>query len=201
MGKRVDNPSSVRRVPEKTMMAFIVLLLAALSRFVPHMLHGIGLNFTAVGGGLLFFGARRPRWQVPFAVSVMALTDLALTRFVYGFPFHPTAYFVTWAWYAGACLLGGAMLRRATGARVALAVICSATGFFLLSNLMVWAGGGLYPHTAAGLAVCYLAAIPFYANDLVSTGLTSAMLFGLPVVAAQITTALARANDHSQPLH
>ena len=183
------------------MMAFIVLFLAALSRFVPHILHGVGLNFTAVGGELLFFGARRPRWQVPFAVSVMALTDVALTRFVYGFPFHPTAYLVTWAWYAGACLLGSALLRHVTSARVALAVICSATGFFLLSNFVVWAGGGLYPHTFAGLAICYLAAVPFYANDLVSTSLTSVVLFGLPVVAAQITTALAKANNGSQPLH
>ena len=45
------------------MIAYIVLILAALSRLIPHALHGTGLNFTAVGAGLLFFGSRRPRWQ------------------------------------------------------------------------------------------------------------------------------------------
>ena len=45
------------------MIAYIVLVLAALSRLIPHALHGTGMNFTAVGAGLLFFGSRRPRWQ------------------------------------------------------------------------------------------------------------------------------------------
>lgn len=40
------------------MIAYIILILAALSRLVPHALHGTGMNFTAAGAGLLFFGSR-----------------------------------------------------------------------------------------------------------------------------------------------
>lgn len=171
------------------MTAFLILLLAALSRLLPHALHGVGLNFTAVGGGLLFFGSRRPRWQAIFAVALMALTDVYLTVGVYGYPFHLSGYVVTWAWYAGVCLLGSSLLQRISATRVAVAAFCSATSFFVLSNLVVWLGGVMYPHTAAGLGACYLAAIPFYGDDLVSTGLTVTVLFGLPVVAAQMVAA------------
>ena len=168
------------------MLAYIVLLFAALSRLFPHALHGVGLNITAVGGGLLFFGARRSPWQATIAAAVMALTDVYLTRVVYGSPFHVRSYLVTWFWYAGVCLMASGLLRRASFLRVGIAVFCSATSFFLFSNFVVWASGKLYPHSATGLGTCYLAAIPFYANDLVSTGLTATVLFALPVVAAQL---------------
>jgi hypothetical protein len=89
-------------------------------------------------------------------------------------------------------------LHKVTALRVAAGVIASATSFFLLSNFVVWVGGGMYPHSAAGLAACYVAALPFYANDLISTGVLSAVLFGLPVVAAKLAEAM-RAHSN-QPL-
>ena len=122
--------------PQKAllMIAYIVLILAALSRFVPHALHGTGMNFTAVGAGLLFFGSRRSRWQAVAAVAILAATDFYLTRFVYGFPFQVKGYLVTWAWYAAVCLLASGLLRKVTVLRVVAGVwrprpasSCSAT--------------------------------------------------------------------------
>lgn len=181
------------------MFAYLILIFAALTRLLPHALHGIGLNITAVGGGLLFFGSRRPRWQCAIAVAVMALTDVYLTTVVYGLKFHVTAYLVTWLWYGAACLLGSELLRKVTAMRVAAAVFCSATGFFVLSNFAVWAGSAMYPHTAAGLAACYGAAMPFYGNDMVSTALTATVLFGLPALAAHLVASF-RAGSSAQPL-
>jgi hypothetical protein len=180
------------------MIAYLVLILAALSRLVPHALHGTGINFTAVGAGLLFFGSRRPRWQAAAAVALMAATDFYLTRFVYGFPFQVKGYLVTWLWYAAVCLLASGLLRKVTVLRVAAGVVASATSFFLLSNLVVWFGSGIYPHSASGLVACYVAALPFYANDLISTGVFCAALFGLPVLAARLTES--HAAHHRQPL-
>jgi hypothetical protein len=180
------------------MIAYLVLILAALSRLVPHAFHSVGLNFTAVGAGLLFFGSRRSRWQAVAAVAVLALTDVYLTRSVYGMPFHLRGYLITWAWYGAVCLLASGLLRKVTVLHVAAGVFASATSFFLLSNFAVWAGSGMYPHSAAGLGACYYAALPFYANDLISTGLLSAALFGLPVLAAKLTEATH--STHNQPL-
>ncbi len=182
------------------MLAFLVLIAAALSRLVPHAMHGVGLNFTAVGAGLLFFGSRRPRWQSAVAALVMAVTDIYLTKVVYGFPFHVRGYLVTWAWYAAVCLVGSGLLRKVTPLRVVAGVLASATSFFLLSNFTVWAGGAMYPHSLAGLGACYVAGLPFYANDLLSTGVVSAALFGLPVLAARFVDLFHTAPGQSQPL-
>src|ERR1700722_16893366 len=168
------------------MYAFVVLLLAALSRLVPHMMHGVGVNITAVGAGLLFFGSRRPRWQAVIAMAVMALTDVYLTRVVYGYPFHISHYLVTWAWYGALCLISSGLLRKVTVLRVAAGVFVSATGFYVLVDFALWAMGNMYPHTLAGLGACYVAALPFYGNDLVCTAALSAAVFGLPVLAAKL---------------
>jgi hypothetical protein len=176
------------------MAAYLVLLLAVLSRILPTMFHAAGLNFTAVGGGLLFFGARRSRWQTVVAVLALMASDYYLTVFAYKYPFHASAYLVTWAWYAAVCLLGHRMLSgKATGLRVTGAVLASATSFFVLSNFMVWAGSTMYPHSAAGLGACYVAAIPFYANDVMSTAITAGALFGLPALAKSIAESVREA--------
>jgi hypothetical protein len=182
------------------MAAFFVLFLAALTRFLPHAMHGVGLNFTAVGAGLLFFGARRPYWQSVIAAAVMAVTDIYLTTAVYGFQFHVSHYLVTWAWYAAVCLVGSALLRKVTVLRVVSGVFASATSFFLLTNFMVWAMSQVtYPHTAAGLAQCYVAGLPFYMNDLASTAIVSGVLFGLPVLAARLVESMRATQGRNQP--
>jgi len=179
------------------MIAYLVLLLAIVSRILPLQTHY--WNFTAVGGSLLFFGARRPRWQTAIAVLALAITDFCLTHFAYNYPFRVRGYLITWAWYAGVCLLGhGLLSRKASFLRVGAAVFTSATSFFVISNFVVWMGmtaPGLYPHTFAGLVDCYTTALPFYGNDLVSTALVAGALFGLPVLAHKIAGAMNHGND------
>jgi hypothetical protein len=167
------------------MLAILVLFLAALSRLIPHVNHAVMFNFTAVGAGLLFFGSRAPRWQAVLAVAVMGLMDVYLTTQVYHYPFHVSGYLATWAWYGAVCLMGSSLLRKVTALRVAAGVFASATSFFLLSNFVVWAGGHMYAHSAVGFAGCYFAGLPFYANDLMSTALVAAALFGLPALVGE----------------
>ena len=173
------------------MLAILVLVLAALSRLLPHIFHSLAFNFTAVGAGLLFFGSRRPRWQTVLAVAVMALMDVFLTTKVYGYAFHVSGYLVTWAWYAAVCLIGQRV--AAQGNSVARGGRGAGFGDELLPaeqlRRVVERRGRrsvMYPHTAAGLGACYAAALPFYGNDLMSTGLFAAAFFGLPVLAARL---------------
>jgi hypothetical protein len=183
------------------MAAYLVLLFAVLSRILPHAFSATSLGFTAVGGGLLYFGARRSRWQTIIAVLALMATDYYLTVFAFGYAWHTSAYLVTWAWYAAVCLMGHQILSKKSSAlRVVGAVAASATSFFLLSNFAVWAGSVMYPHTAAGLSACYVAAIPFYANDAISTAITAAALFGLPALARNIAQSLREAQDNQLPL-
>jgi len=176
------------------MLAYIVLLVAILSRLLPPLFHVNALNFTAVGGSLLYFGARRPRWQCGVALTALMVTDFLLTTYAYHYAFHVSGYLVTWVWYAGVCLFGHKLLQRVTAVRVIAGVLGSATSFFLLSNFMVWTGN-MYAHTVSGLMVCYARALPFYRNDLLSTALVAGVLFGLPAMAGRLVPT--RTQEHA----
>jgi hypothetical protein len=167
------------------MFAYLLLLVAALSRVAVIPYHFF--SFTAIGGSLLYFGARRSKVQIIFPVLLLAATDFYLTKFVYAYPFHARDYAFTWVWYAAACLLGGAMLSKRNGIlRILGAAFVSATSFFLLSNFIVWAGSHMYAKSAAGLAACYTAGLPFYPRDLVATAAVAGCAFGIEALVKQI---------------
>jgi len=191
------------------MLAYLVLLLAVLSRILPHVFHATSWNFTMVGGGLLFFGSRmgagsagsftrKSALRLASAVAVLMATDYFLTVFAFHFPFVARTYLVTWLWYGAVCLLGMGILQKPSVLRAGAGVLASSTSFFLLSNFMVWADGSMamYPRTLSGLGACYVAGLPFYRNDLASTALTVGVLFGLPVLAAKIVESMRSAHNN-----
>jgi hypothetical protein len=145
------------------------------------------MNFTAVGAGLLFFGARRPLREMALPLLALVATDYYLTTVFYHYAFHTSAYLVTWAWYAAVIILGRILLHRQVSVtRVIVAPVIASTSFFLISNYAVWIGSLMYPHTMAGLTACYAAALPFYRNDLLSTTLLTGLAFGLPALAHRL---------------
>jgi hypothetical protein len=164
------------------MIAYLLLVVAVLSRvFV--LPHPEWMNFTAVTGALLYFGARRPWREMVTPLAVLIATDYCLTVYAYHYPFHWQSYMTTWIWYAAAMVLGWILLGAKTSvARVTAGAVLGPTSFWIVSDFAVWAGSGMYPHTLAGLGACYVAAIPFYRNDLVSTAILLTVAFGAPVL-------------------
>ena len=162
------------------MPAYLLLVAAVLSRLVPHP---DWLSFTAVGGALLYFGARRSWREMVAPLAALMATDYVLTVFSYHYSFHWQAYVTTWAWYLAVMVLGRVLLQsRTTFLRVAAGVILGPTLFFVVSNYAVWVGGDMYPRTMGGLMACYAAAVPFYRNDVLSTAIVAGLAFGLPVL-------------------
>ena len=167
------------------MLAYLLLAFALLTRIVPHP---DWLNFTAVGGALLYFGARRTWREMLAPLAAFIAADYFLTVYAYHYDFRWQTYVTTWAWYAMAMALGQILLHaRTTFVRVAAGALLGPTSFFVVSNYAVWAAGGMYPRTMGGLATCFAAALPFYRNDLLSTALVSAAAFGLPVLLRRMT--------------
>jgi len=176
---------------EVSMPAYLILLVAVLSRLLPH---AGWFNFTAVGGALLYFGARRPWREMLAPLAVLMATDYYLTVYAYHYSFGWQSYLPTWAWYVAAMALGQILLRsRTTFVRVAAGALLGPTSFFVLSNYAVWVGGGMYPRTVAGLGACYVAAVPFYRNDLISTAIVAGVAFGVPVLVRRLNAAQERA--------
>lgn len=162
------------------MIAYLLILIAVLTRVLPH---AGWFNFTAVGGALLYFGARRSLREMAAPMAVLMATDFYLTTFAYQYAFHWQDYVTTWAWYAAAVVLGWILLHAKTSwLRVGTAALLGPTSFFVVSNFSVWAGSNMYPRTLGGLVSCYAAAIPFYRNDLISTTLVLGAAFGVPVL-------------------
>jgi len=162
------------------MIAYLLLALAVLTRVLPH---AGWLNFTAVGGALLYFGARRPWREMLVPLAILVATDYFLTVYTYQYAFSWQMYVPTWVWYVMAMALGQILLHaRSTFVRVGAAALLGPTSFFLVSNYAVWAAGTMYPHTMAGLQTCFVAAIPFFRNDLASTAIFLGVAFGVPAL-------------------
>jgi hypothetical protein len=163
------------------MGAYLLIVVAVLSRVLPHP----WLNFTAEGGALLFFGARRPLRETIWPVFALMATDFYLTTFFYHYPWHTSGYLLIWAWYAGMIVLGRVMLRKqVTVGRIIGAPVLASTSFFVVSNFIPWIQ--MYPHTTAGLTACYALALPYYRNDVLSTLLVTGLAFGLPAMAKRM---------------
>ncbi len=160
------------------MLAYFFVLLAVATRFLPHP-----LAFTPVGAALLFFGARGSRRTMWIPLSLLAASDIYLTVARYSYPLT-VDHLVTWVWYA-AVMLGASMwLRRGARAiHIAAAALATSLSFFVISNFAVWAvWGDLYPRTWQGLAACYVAAVPFFRNQLVADMFFTAVMFSIPMV-------------------
>ena len=75
--------------------------------------------------------------------------------------------------------IGRRWLQNPSIPRIALAASAGSLQFFVITNAAEWLLTATYPHTAAGLIACYVAAIPFLGNTLASDLLYAGLLFGL----------------------
>jgi hypothetical protein len=145
------------------------MLAAAASRLLPHP-----PNLTPVAAMALFGGAHFPDKRAAFFVTLAAmfLSDLVIGLHR-GIP-------VVYGCFALIVCIGMALRRerRRRPLPIAAAALGSSILFFLITNFAVWARGVLYPKTFAGLAACYVAAIPFFRNTLIGDLAYSAILFG-----------------------
>jgi hypothetical protein len=152
--------------PRLTVLTGIILATVA-SRLIPHP-----PNFTPVAALALFGGASFARKR---AALLVPLAGMFLSDLVLGLSRITPVVYASLALIAG---LGFWLRRSPTIPRTLAAAVAGAGLFFVVTNFGVWALGTLYPKTWAGLAECFVAAIPFFRNTLVSDLLYSALLFG-----------------------
>jgi len=157
------------------MLAYIFLAIAVAvhARFLP-----LPFSFAPVTAALLYFGARRPRNEMWIPVAALAAAGVYLSRSYYGYALSADLL-VTWAWYAGMVLLGGMLAQKTSALRVGAASLVGSVSFFVVSNFAVWAVWNMYPKTLGGLGACYVAAVPFFRNAVVSDLLFAAAFFGI----------------------
>ncbi|MFL6829921.1 MAG: DUF6580 family putative transport protein [Sphingomicrobium sp.] len=163
------------------------IVTAAVLRLVPHP-----PNFTPIGAMALFSGAYLGRRALAFAAPLAALL---LSDLVLGF--YPELLFV-YISVAATVLIGLALARRRTVVGVAAAALASSLLFFVVTNFGVWLVMDYYPHTATGLAACYVAAIPFFQNTIAGDLFYAGLLFGGFALLERAVPAL-RSGERPQP--
>jgi hypothetical protein len=150
-------------------LAVGLVLLGGLGRLVQN------LNFAPVGAVSLFAGARMRGWQAYLLpIALMAVTDPFLHGYSFATPFVYASFLIN-VW------MGSKLRKTENPGWIGGAAVIGSVQFFLLTNFAVWVNPAqtLYPHSFAGLATCFVAAIPFFRNTLVSDLAFSAALFGL----------------------
>ncbi len=143
-----------------------ILVLALLSRFLPHP-----PNFTPILAIALFGGAIFKSKKIALAVPILAvfISDLVL-----GLHESMIAVYLC----LGVFMYMGMKINRKSGKSVTTNAIASAIIFFIVTNFTVWAFGGIYEQSLNGLMLAYTSAIPFFNWNLLSTMLFSGVLFG-----------------------
>jgi len=151
----------------RTLLALALILLAAALRIAPHP-----WNFTPVGAMALFSGAllkdRRLAFLFPLVVLFAGDIFIGLHKLIA----------IVYASFLLNVAIGLWLRDRRTIARITLATLLGAIQFFLVTNFAVWQFLKGFPHTASGLAACYIAGIPFFWNTLAGDAFYATLLFG-----------------------
>ena len=137
----------------------LLVLVAALYRIVPNRPMGFAPQYAmAIFGGAIFI--KNKKWAFLLPVLSMFFSDL-FYQFLYskGLSAIPGFYEGQWQNYALFVLLTviGFFIKKINVVNVLIASVVSPTVYFILSNFVVWAGGGGFqrPKTCSHLNLQY----------------------------------------------
>lgn len=178
------------------MLAYLFVAVALLIRFVPIAMGVPALGFAPVGAALLYFGANRPQREMAIPIALFCASDVILNVFAYNLPVTWDT-FISTGWYAIAFLIGTLLRDRVDVLKVVGASLSGSISFFLISNFGVWAAYNMYPKTIDGLAACYVAAIPFFRNGLMTELIYAVAFFYLPLAIRAAQKAFATSSNEA----
>ncbi len=160
-------------------LALGMIVVAAALRIAPHP-----WNFTPVGAMALFSGALIRDRRIAFLFPLLTL--FAGDTFIGFHKLMPIVY----ASFLLSVLIGRFLQSRRTLPRISAATLVGSVQFFLITNFAVWWLLNSYPKTAAGLAACYLAGLPFFWNTLAGDAVYTALFFGAFALAERFAPVL-----------
>jgi hypothetical protein len=162
-----------------TLLALIVV--AALYRILPNR----PLGFAPQIAMALFAGSVIKDRKFAFALPLisMFISD-ALYEVLYNAGLTSingfySGQFTNYLLFAGLTVIGF-FINQGKAWQIGLSALAGPTVYFLISNFLVWIGGGGYHHpkTMDGLMLTYTDAIPFYTGSMYATVVFCAVFFG-----------------------
>jgi hypothetical protein len=181
------------KIPSRFLPIAAMILAPALVRLLPYILGALEMgdvhdataflwNFSPVSALFLFGGAklaeRRTAYLVPLAAMVVSDLGIGLLLGDMKMGIHAMIP-VIYGCYALMIWLGTKLRDSNNPWAIAGAGFAGEVVFFIITNFANWVvHTDYYPHTFAGLIACYVAALPFFRNSLVSLALYGTLFFG-----------------------
>ena len=157
----------------------IIIVIAALSRLIPHP-----PNFSPIGGIALFGAAyfAKKHWAIiiPFVamwISSLILDNTIMAQYYSHFVWfsHPYVYLSLILIVA----LGWVVLKKVKPMNLLGASLGASVIFYLVSNFGVWLASTVtYAKTFSGLMACYAAGLPFFGWTLAGDLFYVTVIFG-----------------------
>ncbi len=147
-------------------LAVLFILVGVFSRLIPHL-----PNFSPLVAMALFSGVylnKKNAWLLP--LGIFLISDLIIGL-------HQVIFF-TWGSIILIYFLGRYLRKRKSVANTLIFTLAGSFLFFLITNFGVWIMGW-YPPNLAGLASCYLNALPFFRTSLISDFVYVVAFFGV----------------------
>jgi hypothetical protein len=160
------------------------ILMAALSRFLPHP-----PNFTPIAAMALFSGALFKNKKLAFIMPLagMMISDVIFELTNPGYGFYASQYYVYGSLLL-ITLLGFTIQNKKNPGTILAASLASTVLFFTVTNFGTWLSQGaylhtstikfIYPHTVSGLIECYVLALPFLKYSFIGDLFFCTILFG-----------------------
>ncbi|HEY5969206.1 MAG TPA: DUF6580 family putative transport protein [Chitinophagaceae bacterium] len=169
--------------------SFLVLFILILACALYRVWDSRPMGFAPQIAMALFAGSisKDKRFAFLFPVLSLFISDL-LYQFLYSQGLSTIKGFYSGQWQnylliASITIIGFFINKNKIG-QIFIGSLAGAVYFFLISNFMVWIGGGLdinnqpYPRSFSGLMLCFSEALPFFKWSVLSTLLFNGVFFG-----------------------
>lgn len=158
--------SHIKTLLRKDLFPLILILLMVFSRMIPHPPNFTPIIAIAVMSGYFF---KNLHFSIIVLFCSMIIGDVFIgfysNMFYVYFPLFIITYF---------CFLKN---NKINFKNLIIYGVSSSLVFFIISNFGVWMSGEMYEKNIAGLVNCYILAIPFLKNTMISTILFSYLSF------------------------
>lgn len=180
-------------VQRRSLLLLGIVTFALAIRVFPYALERLGLAVTtpslsfypwnlspltavSLFGGT-YFSDRRLAFGVPLIVLALSDVAIGLLRGDVGFTLHVGSPFVYGCFLLSVCM-GFWLKKHRSPLAIAGTAMLAECVFFVVTNFGHWALNDMYPHTLAGLNLCYLEALPFFKQSLIGTALYVPIFYG-----------------------
>jgi hypothetical protein len=170
------------KLSKNTLIVFAMLVLvAALYRLIPVRPAGFAPQMAlALFGGAMI---RDKKWAFTLPLLSLFLSDLLYQgMYIAGVTNIEGFYAGQWMVYGCFMLitLFGFLLKKVNVTNTAVFSVSGSLIFFVVTNFLVWAGGGGYsrPKTFDGLMMCYADALAFYRDGGLINGFAGNFIIG-----------------------